>query len=154
MATYVTLFRYTQKGFENIKDHPKRLDAVRKAIAGAGGELVGFYLTNSPQMLFAWLGSWGIGCAPAMINYNLAGEALIHCVKLSATKILLVDSDSECIARIEAVRSTLEGELGIRIVILDAATEEKINNLEPKRPGDEFRKGMLPTFPMALIYTR
>jgi acyl-CoA synthetase (AMP-forming)/AMP-acid ligase II len=116
--------------------------------------LVGLYLTNSPQMLFAWLGSWGIGCAPAMINYNLAGEALIHCVKLSASKILLVDSDPECIARIEGVRGTLEGELGIRIVILDAATEEKINSLEPKRPGDEFRKGMLPTFPMALIYTR
>jgi acyl-CoA synthetase (AMP-forming)/AMP-acid ligase II len=116
--------------------------------------LVGFYLTNSPQMVFAWLGSWGIGCGPAMINNNLSGEALIHCVKLSDSKILLVDSDPECIARIEGVRSTLEGELGIKIVILDAATEDGINRLEPRRPGDELRKGMLPTFPMALIYTR
>jgi acyl-CoA synthetase (AMP-forming)/AMP-acid ligase II len=116
--------------------------------------LVGFYLTNSPQFVFAWLGTWGIGCAPAMINHHLSGEALIHCVRLSATKILLVDSDEECIARIEAVRSQLERELGIRIVILDAATEAKINSLEPKRPDDEYRKGMLPTFPMALIYTR
>lgn len=53
MATYVTLFRYTQKGFENIKEHPKRLDAVRKAIAGAGGKLVGFYLTMGQYDLVA-----------------------------------------------------------------------------------------------------
>ena len=54
------------------------------------GELVGFYLTNSPEFVFAWLGTWGIGTAPAMINYHLAGEALIHCVKLAGIKVLLV----------------------------------------------------------------
>ncbi|HUI43484.1 MAG TPA: GYD domain-containing protein [Terriglobia bacterium] len=46
MTTYVTLFRWTQKGIENVKDSPARLDAIRKAMAAAGGSLKGFYLTT------------------------------------------------------------------------------------------------------------
>jgi uncharacterized protein with GYD domain len=53
MPTYLILFRYTPKGFENIKDHPKRLDAVSKGIAAAGGKLVGFYLTMGQYDLVA-----------------------------------------------------------------------------------------------------
>jgi acyl-CoA synthetase (AMP-forming)/AMP-acid ligase II len=117
------------------------------------GELVGFYLTNSPEMAFAWLGTWSIGTAPAMINNNLAGEALVHCVKVSNTKILLVDWDEDCIARIEAVKPQLE-ELGIRIIVLDEAMKAHINGLEPIRPPNSMRDKELPNFPMALIYTR
>jgi uncharacterized protein with GYD domain len=45
MPTYITLNRYTQKGIENIKDGPARLDAAKKNLATAGGKLIGFYLT-------------------------------------------------------------------------------------------------------------
>jgi uncharacterized protein with GYD domain len=45
MPHYITLFRYTQKGIESIKQGPSRLDAAKKAIEGAGGKLKGFYLT-------------------------------------------------------------------------------------------------------------
>ncbi|HEV2423206.1 MAG TPA: GYD domain-containing protein [Terriglobia bacterium] len=46
MTTYVTLFRWTQKGIENVKDSPKRLDAVKKAMTAAGGRFIAFYLTT------------------------------------------------------------------------------------------------------------
>jgi uncharacterized protein with GYD domain len=45
MPTYISLFRYTQKGIESIKDGPARLDAAKQALAAAGGKLLGFYLT-------------------------------------------------------------------------------------------------------------
>jgi uncharacterized protein with GYD domain len=45
MPTYVALQRYTQKGIENIKDGPKRLDAAKQALGAAGGKLIAFYLT-------------------------------------------------------------------------------------------------------------
>ena len=44
MPTYVTLLQFTQKGLENIKDGPGRLDAARKLFRQLGGELKGFYL--------------------------------------------------------------------------------------------------------------
>jgi len=45
MPTYITLARWTQKGIENVKDSPSRLDAAKKAFKGAGGEIKAFYLT-------------------------------------------------------------------------------------------------------------
>ena len=45
MPHYIVLFRYTQKGAENIKQSPSRLDAGKKAIEAVGGKLKGYYLT-------------------------------------------------------------------------------------------------------------
>ena len=45
MATYVALANYTQKGIENLKDSPKRLDAFKEALKKANGELKSFHLT-------------------------------------------------------------------------------------------------------------
>jgi len=44
MTTYVMLVNYTQKGIENIKESPARLDAVKQAFQAMGGELKQFYL--------------------------------------------------------------------------------------------------------------
>jgi uncharacterized protein with GYD domain len=44
MARYIILCNYTQKGVENIKQSPVRLDAAKKAFQGMGGELKEFYL--------------------------------------------------------------------------------------------------------------
>jgi len=46
MATYIMLVRYTQKGVEDIKESPARLDAARKALEALGGELKQFYLVQ------------------------------------------------------------------------------------------------------------
>jgi uncharacterized protein with GYD domain len=45
MPTYITLVNFTQKGIENIKDSPQRLEKVKAAMRAAGGEMKAFYLT-------------------------------------------------------------------------------------------------------------
>ncbi len=45
MPTYITLFQWTQKGIENVKDSPNRLDKAKAAIKAAGGQMNSFYLT-------------------------------------------------------------------------------------------------------------
>ena len=45
MATYITLFKYTQQGIKNIKQGPDRLDAGKQAFKSAGAEIKDFYLT-------------------------------------------------------------------------------------------------------------
>ncbi|KAF2017209.1 fatty acid transporter-like protein [Aaosphaeria arxii CBS 175.79] len=117
------------------------------------GEFVSLYLTNQPEFVFAVLGSWGVGSAPALINHHLAGDALIHCLKVAGGKILIVDEASDARERIEAVRDRIEGELGMTIQVLDKSLKGEICRLEPKRPEDELRKGLTGTFPMCLFYT-
>ena len=45
MATYVLLISYAQKGIENIKQSPARLDAAKRLYKSMGAELKQFYLT-------------------------------------------------------------------------------------------------------------
>src|SRR5205085_7035357 len=44
MPTYVTLFRWTQLGIENVKLSPTRLDAARELFRQMGGELKSFHI--------------------------------------------------------------------------------------------------------------
>lgn len=44
MATYISLISFTQKGVENIKESPSRLDAAKEAFRAFGAELKEFYL--------------------------------------------------------------------------------------------------------------
>ncbi len=46
MPTYITLIRWTQKGIENIKESPARLDAAKKAFQAMGGEIKDFFLVT------------------------------------------------------------------------------------------------------------
>lgn len=118
------------------------------------GDLVGFYLMNSPDFMFAWLGLWSIGAAPAMINYNLAGKALLHCLKISGAKLLLVDEEPALRAKIEDVGAQLEGELGIRIIVVDSAVKAGILVASDERPSDAYREVVKGDGHMCLFYTR
>ncbi|MFC1562110.1 GYD domain-containing protein [candidate division KSB1 bacterium] len=44
MPTYITLLSYTQKGIENIKDAPSRLDNAKKVFHEMGAKIKAFYL--------------------------------------------------------------------------------------------------------------
>ena len=44
MPTYISLINYTQKGAENIKESPNRLEAAKKAFQAMGAEVKEFYL--------------------------------------------------------------------------------------------------------------
>lgn len=46
MPTYITLVRWTDKGVQEVKESPARLEAYKKALSKAGGELKGFYLVS------------------------------------------------------------------------------------------------------------
>ncbi len=45
MAAYISLISFAQKGIENIKESPARLDAAKRLYKSMGAELKQFYLT-------------------------------------------------------------------------------------------------------------
>lgn len=44
MPTYITLASFTQKGIENIKEGPARLDAAKKEFEALGARIKEFYM--------------------------------------------------------------------------------------------------------------
>lgn len=118
----------------------------------APGDFIAMYQTNTPEFLFTHLGAWAIGCAPAWINYNLGGDALVHCLRVAGARVVVVDGDEGCKARIEDVRERLEG-MGMQIRVLDTELKGEIARMEPSRPDDELRVNAHGKFPLFLFYT-
>ncbi len=53
MATYLGLFKFTQKGAETIKEGPSRIDRARELSKSLGGELKEVYLAMGQYDLVA-----------------------------------------------------------------------------------------------------
>ncbi len=116
------------------------------------GDLVAMYLHNSAEFLMIMFATLAIGAGPAMINYNLENKALMHCLSVADSKLLIVDPDEGCQRRIEGSRGEIEG-AGAKIVTMDATFKQRVAKLPVQRPPDTLRNGMKGEWPYALIYT-
>lgn len=117
------------------------------------GQLTAFYMQNSVEFIFALLGLWAIGSASALINYNLGKESLIHSLRISGARVLLVEADSQGMSRIEEARERIEGELGMKIVVLDGDQKARISIQDSKTPEANYLETLPPDFPICMIYT-
>ena len=88
-----------------------------------------------------------------MINFNLAGDALVHCLKTSGAKSVIVDEEEKVRARIDGEKQAL-GELGMQSIVLSRDLKTFIAAKTAQRPDDSYREGVSGNFPGALLYTR
>ena len=88
-----------------------------------------------------------------MINSNLAGNALIYCLKLSGAKVVVVDEEEKARTRIEGERQTIE-KLGMQVIVLSGELKSSITARNAQRPDDSYREGLEASFPAAVLYTR
>jgi acyl-CoA synthetase (AMP-forming)/AMP-acid ligase II len=116
------------------------------------GELVGMYLINSPEFMVIWFATLCIGASPAFLNYNLEGKALLHCLEVCQTKLIIVDEDADCRRRIEECREAIEAG-GAKIAVLDGALAADIAARPATRIDDSYRDSTKASTPYALIYT-
>ena len=83
MPTYITLAQWTQKGIENVKESPNRLDAAKKLFKEAGGEIKEFYLTMG-QYDMVVIGEAPDGETAARMNLKLGSKGSIRTETLRA----------------------------------------------------------------------
>ena len=57
------------------------------------GDVVALMIANRPEYLFAWAGLAKLGAISALINTNLAGAPLAHCLRISGAAHLAVDAE-------------------------------------------------------------
>ena len=88
-----------------------------------------------------------------MINFNLTGDALVHCLKVSGAKIVVVDEGESVRARVEDERQRIE-KLGMQAIVLSEDLKSFIAAKSAQRPDDSYREGLKGSFPSVLFYTR
>jgi fatty-acyl-CoA synthase len=59
----------------------------------AKGDVVGLLMTNRPEYLAVWLGITSVGGVVALLNTNLVGPSLAHCINTVAPKHLIAASE-------------------------------------------------------------
>jgi fatty-acyl-CoA synthase len=112
---------------------------ARWALAeGVGvGDVVGLLMRNSPEYLAIWLGVTRIGGVVALLNTNLVGSSLAHCITTAMPKHMIVDA-----ALLPAFRSAEEHLLlkSTLWVFGEARTQNRIDVEITRHSGARLRK--------------
>ncbi|KAF2483763.1 fatty-acyl-CoA synthase [Neohortaea acidophila] len=116
------------------------------------GDLVALYLRNSAEFMMLMFATFAIGASVAPINYNLEGRALMHCLTVVESRLLIVDADEECRARVEGSRGEMEKK-GVVAVVLDDALKRDFAARPVVKPDDALARGVKPSFPYVILFT-
>jgi fatty-acyl-CoA synthase len=139
--------------FEGAELSYRQMDALANRFAawaaGEGlkrGDKVAVLLPNRLEYLPLWFGLSKLGVIAALINYQLAGEALAHCLELAGAHLCVVDATTRAAFDEVAVA-------GVAARDLDGDLHTAIEILSDRRPERSGRAGMTAGDTALLIYT-
>jgi acyl-CoA synthetase (AMP-forming)/AMP-acid ligase II len=122
-------------------------------------EVVALDFMNSDTFLWIWFGLWAIGAKPAFINYNLTGTPLLHSIKSSGSRLLLVEDEDVWNAIDDDTKAALQApgfrEDGgrVEVVPFTPSIYPEIDNTLGRREPHDARSGQLLKDLAILIYT-
>jgi fatty-acyl-CoA synthase len=101
------------------------------------GDTVCLMMTNCAEYMAIWLGLSRIGVAVALVNTNLAGDALTHSVNIVAPRVIIVGSDLA--ERLWEVRARLRPTLSCRVRGEAAVDFPPLSPELDRVPGEQVR---------------
>jgi fatty-acyl-CoA synthase len=148
--------------FEKERLTYRQLDALANRFAAWGqaqglkpGDTVALLMPNRAEYVPAWIGMAKIGVATALINNNLTGAALAHCLSISNAHHVITDEES--IHAVESIRAGLPRQLTYWLIDAEHETHRTLNLKEPKlapeRPSKSLRAGLQSKDVALYIYT-
>jgi fatty-acyl-CoA synthase len=75
------------------------------------GDAVALFMPNRPEYICVWTGGAKAGCITALINSNLTGKGLAHCITIADAKVVIVDA--ELAREFETVRHLINPNLRV-----------------------------------------
>ncbi|KAF2102827.1 very long-chain acyl-CoA synthetase/fatty acid transporter [Rhizodiscina lignyota] len=121
-------------------------------------EVVAMDFMNSDNFCWIWMALWGIGAKPAFINYNLASTPLLHSIRTSTARLVLVDPEVQKSFSEEVMKElgseTFRDDKGpVEIVFFTEDIEMEARTAAPVRRPDGDRGGQELHDMAILIYT-
>jgi fatty-acyl-CoA synthase len=146
--------------FEGQSTSYAELDARASRVAnwalGQGmkaGDAVALFMENRPDFIATWMGFAKLGVVVALINHNLEGEALAHCVNIAGAKCVITGADQDVAMAAAAAR--LAGQP--RIVTLGGTYGENLEAalaaVSADRPARDHRAGLIGKDLCLYVYT-
>lgn len=123
------------------------------------GDTVALVMQNRAEYIAAWMGFAKVGVGTALINTNLTGQALAHCLTISnASQVLTCE---ECWRRVEDARPYVGRNMMLWVLGLDEADEaderrgidKPVRSGSSVRPAKSVRSGLTNRDTALYIYT-
>jgi len=123
------------------------------------GDVVALMMANRVEYLAAWVGFSKVGVTTALINTNLTGQALAHCIAIANTSQIVADED--CWRKVEDARAHVDRHLMLWVMGLKDADEtsdrrdldKPVRGASSVRPPRNLRQGLTNRSTALLIYT-
>ncbi|KAJ8125943.1 hypothetical protein O1611_g7695 [Lasiodiplodia mahajangana] len=112
------------------------------------GEVVALDGGNTPEYMMLIFALEAIGAASALLNHNITGDALVHSVKLSASRYMITDKQIE--NHVSPLEPKLKDE-GVDVIYYSPSFIETLKDTEPL--PKERHMGLNPTGTFAVLYT-
>lgn len=111
----------------------ERINAIANELVELGlgkGDRISFMIPNVPEFIFALLGAQKVGVIPALVNPELKGKTLEHCLSLPDANLLvtttdIIDDHSEVRAAVDYEHDPwlIEGEKPLSAVTAESTRE-------------------------------
>jgi fatty-acyl-CoA synthase len=118
------------------------------------GDVVSLFMHNRPDYIAAWFGLAKVGVVTALINHNLQGPALLHCVTIAKSKAVIVG------AELLDLWASVHGQIGDLAVWISGGTYEGAGDLDralnaqnTTRPSRSHRDMLRGKDPCLYVYT-
>ncbi|CDS11756.1 hypothetical protein LRAMOSA04019 [Lichtheimia ramosa] len=85
------------------------------------GDIICMMHQNHPTFLITFWAISKIGAIPSLINYNLSGDALLHCLTVAKSKIFLFDPMFE--DQVATIAQAAQKDAGVQLAAYGEATE-------------------------------
>ena len=133
--------------YDDMEIYANKVAAWVQAEGCKAGDTVAVFVRNRAQYVPLWLGLTKVGVIPALLNYQLTGPALAHCLNISDAKILIVDH--EMAESFETAKQDIKlklkvfGAFGVMAGYenFDAAIADHVPNRPPKTLREGIKAG-------------
>jgi fatty-acyl-CoA synthase len=118
------------------------------------GDVVALFMQNRPDYLAAWYGLSKVGVIVALINHNLQGPSLLHCITIAKSKAVIVGIE------LADLWASVDGQLPSVSIWTSGGTLPHSNDLDRalnaqsnKRPSRAYREMLTAKDPCLYVYT-
>ncbi|GIU67274.1 long-chain-acyl-CoA synthetase [Candidatus Phycosocius spiralis] len=118
------------------------------------GDVVALFMQNRPDYLAAWYGLAKVGVIVALINHNLQGPSLLHCITIAKSKAAIIGFE------LADLWASVDGQLPDVSIWSSGGVLPHSNDLDRalnaqsnKRPSRAYREMLLAKDPCLYVYT-
>lgn len=144
------LFEGQTLTYAELEARANRFAAWAMAAGLTPGDTAALFLDNHPDVIAIWFGLSKVGVTTALINNNLRGDGLLHCLKTAQPRAII--SSEELSGAVEAIESGLQA---TPLGVLGKAdlSGPALSSLPDRRPPRAIRAGLTGKDIALLIYT-